>query len=65
MKEKKIFQKKKKYIYIYIYRERERETERDKDKDREKNLFVSKNYTKIGRENDKFTVRWCEYEETK
>ena len=51
MQEKKILQK------ILWERERERE--------REIYLFVRENYAKNGRENDKFIIRWCEYEETK
>ena len=37
-------------------RERERERERDRERERN-NLFVSKNYAKNGREDDKFIVR--------
>ena len=50
-------QEKKKYSKKYCERERERE--------RERYLFVRENYAKNGKENDKFIIRWCEYEETK
>ena len=44
--------------YSKKYWERERERERD-------NIFVRENYANNGKENEKFIVRWCEYEETK
>ena len=50
----------KKYSKKYWERERERERERKID-----NLFVRENYVNNGKENEKFIVRWCEYEETK
>ena len=57
MQEKKILQI---YIYIYIYIERERERERERE-----NIFLRENYANNGRENEKFIVKWCEYEEIK
>ena len=44
--------------YSKKYWERERERERY-------NFFVKENYAKNRKENDKFIVRWCEYEKTK
>ena len=35
------------------------------ERERERETFVKENHAKNGKENDKFIVRWCKYEETK
>ena len=45
---------------------RKKNTPKNIERERERNnLFVRENYVKNGRENDKFIVRLCGYEEKK